>query len=98
MNQYQQINLEDYIQSGEGGQALTYTRKDGSALAKMFLYGLGSETVEREFRISKAVYDAWYDAVYIPAITEIPDDEEEDGGDDQSGNDTNGNDDENAGG
>ena len=47
---------------------------------------------------SKAVYDAWYDAVYIPAITEIPDDEEEDGGDDQSGNDTNGNDDENAGG
>ena len=58
MSKYQQINLEDYIQSGEGGQALTYTRKDGSALAKMFLFGLGSETVEREFWISKAVYDA----------------------------------------
>ena len=55
---YQRINLEDYVQSGEGGQALTYTRKDGSALAKLFLYGLGSETVEREFRISKAVYEA----------------------------------------
>lgn len=55
---YKRISLEDYVQSGEGGQALTYTRKDGSALAKMFLYGLGSETVEREFRISKAVYDA----------------------------------------
>ena len=41
---------------------------------------------------SKAVYDAWYDAVYIPAITETPDDEEEDGGD-QTGND-----DQNAGG
>lgn len=27
-------------------------------MAKMFQYGLGSETVEREFRISKAVYDA----------------------------------------
>lgn len=58
MNQYQKINLEDYIQSGEGGQAITYTRKDGSALAKMFIYGLSAEDVEREFQISKAVYDA----------------------------------------
>lgn len=58
MNQYQQINLEDYFQSGEGGQALTYIRKDGSAMAKMFQFGLGSETVEREFRISRAAYEA----------------------------------------
>ena len=58
MTEYLKINLDDYIQSGEGAQALTYTRKDGSALAKMFLYGLGAETVEREFRISKAVYEA----------------------------------------
>ena len=57
MNQYQQINLEDYFQSGEGGQALTYTRKDGTAMAKMFIYGQGSDTVEREFRISRAVYE-----------------------------------------
>ena len=58
MNQYQQINLEDYFQSGEGGQALTFTRKDGTAMAKMFQYGQDSEAVEREFRISKAVYEA----------------------------------------
>ena len=58
MNQYQPINLEDYFQSGEGGQAVTYTRKDGSAMAKMFQFGLGQETVEREFRISRAVYEA----------------------------------------
>ena len=58
MSQYQQINLEDYIQTGEGGQALTYTRKDGGSLAKMFMYGLGAETVEHEFLISKAVYEA----------------------------------------
>lgn len=57
-NQYQQINLKDYFQSGEGGQALTYIRKDGSAMAKMFQFGLGSETVEREFRISRAAYEA----------------------------------------
>ena len=58
MSKYEKINLEDYIQTGEGGQALTYTKKDGSSLAKMFMYGLGSETVEHEFLISKAVYEA----------------------------------------
>ena len=58
MSEYAKINLEDYIQSGEGGQAITYTRKDGSAMAKMFQYGLGTETVEHEFYISKAVYEA----------------------------------------
>ncbi|MBR1699982.1 MAG: TIGR02172 family protein [Bacteroidales bacterium] len=56
MTQYEQIVLEDYFQSGEGGQALTYTRKDGSAMAKLFLKSIGVETVEREFRISQAVY------------------------------------------
>ena len=58
MSKYEKINLEDYIQTGEGGQALTYTKKDGSSLAKMFMHGLGSETVEHEFLISKAVYEA----------------------------------------
>lgn len=57
MESYEKINLEDYSQSGEGGQALTYIRKDGGAMAKMFQYGQGSELVEREFRISKAVYE-----------------------------------------
>ncbi|MBR1569945.1 MAG: TIGR02172 family protein [Bacteroidales bacterium] len=58
MNHYEQINLDDYIQTGEGGQALSYTRKDGSAMAKLFLKSYGAETAEREFLISKAVYEA----------------------------------------
>lgn len=58
MSKYEKIKLEDYIQTGEGGQALTYTRKDGGAMAKMFVHEQGIETVEREFIISKAVYDA----------------------------------------
>ncbi len=58
MNQYQQIDLENYFQSGEGGQALTYTRKDGSSMAKLFLKSIGTETAEREFHISEAVYKA----------------------------------------
>ena len=35
------INLDDYIQTGEGATALTYTSKDGKTLAK--LYNLGFE-------------------------------------------------------
>ena len=58
MENYEKINLEEYYQSGQGGQALTYTRKDGSAMAKMFQHGQGQETVEREFRISKADYES----------------------------------------
>ena len=56
MCNYEKINLEDYIQSGEGGQSLTYTRKDGKAMAKLFLKSYGADTAEREFRISQAVY------------------------------------------
>ena len=56
METYEKINLEDYFQSGEGGQSLTYTRKDGKAMAKLFLKSYGADTAEREFRISQAVY------------------------------------------
>lgn len=58
MKNFEKINLEDYFQSGEGGQALAYTRKDGGAMAKMFLFGLGTETIESEFRKSLAVYES----------------------------------------
>lgn len=58
MNHYERINLDDYVQSGEGGQALTYTRKDGAAMAKLFLKSYGAEDAEREFTVSKAVYAA----------------------------------------
>lgn len=57
METYEKINLEDYFQSGEGGQSLTYTRKDGKAMAKLFLKSYGADTAEREFRISQAVYN-----------------------------------------
>lgn len=56
MEQYEQINLEDYIQSGEGGTALTYNHKDGKTLAKLFMKGMGAETAEREFLVNKLVY------------------------------------------
>lgn len=57
MNKYTKINLDEYIQTGEGGQSLTYTRKDGKSMAKLFLKSYGADTAEREFLISRAVYD-----------------------------------------
>ena len=35
MNDVKRINLDDYIQTGEGATALTYTSKDGKTLAKL---------------------------------------------------------------
>lgn len=54
---YELINLDDYIQSGEGGMALTYNHKDGKTLAKLFMKGMGAETAEREFLVNKTVYE-----------------------------------------
>ena len=54
---YARINLEDYFQTGEGGTSLTYNKKDGTSLAKLFSPGLLADTAAREFRISRVVYD-----------------------------------------
>ena len=53
----QRINLDDYIQSGEGGTALTYNHKDGKTLAKLFMPSLAADTAVREFRINQVVYE-----------------------------------------
>ena len=57
MEKYEQINLEDYFQTGEGGTALSYNHKDGKTLAKLFMPGMGAETAEREFLVNKTVFD-----------------------------------------
>ena len=54
---YEPINLEDYIRSGEGGTAISYSHKDGKTLAKLFMAGMGAETAEREFLVNKTVYE-----------------------------------------
>ena len=46
MQQYETIDLNDYIQTGEGGTAISYSKKDGKTLAKLFSPGMGSETAE----------------------------------------------------
>ena len=39
MSSYEQINLDEYIHSGEGGQGQAYTHKSEKRLAKLFRRG-----------------------------------------------------------
>lgn len=54
----QRINLDDYIQTGEGGTALTYNHKEGKTLAKLFMPGFAADTAKREFLINQVVYES----------------------------------------
>ena len=58
MNTYETINLNDYIQTGEGGTALTYNHKDGKTLAKLFIPSVTADNAIREFRISQIVFES----------------------------------------
>ena len=58
METYKQIDLNDYVQTGEGGTALTYNHKDGKTLAKLFMPSVTADNAIREFRISQIVYES----------------------------------------
>ena len=55
MNTYETIDLNDYVQTGEGGTSLTYNHKDGKTLAKLFLASMAAENAIREFRMSPSM-------------------------------------------
>ena len=54
---YEPINLDDYIQTGEGGTAITYNHRNGRTLAKLFTPGYAAETARREFLVNRLVFD-----------------------------------------
>ena len=54
----ERINLDDYVQTGEGGTALTYNHKDGRTLAKLFMPSIAADNAAREFRINQVVYES----------------------------------------
>ena len=58
MQDVERINLDDYIQTGEGGTALTYNHKDGKTLAKLFMPSMAADNAVREFRINQVVYES----------------------------------------
>lgn len=53
----QRINLDDYIQTGEGGTALTYTHKDGLSLAKLYNPGFEADRAKAEFLTARTVFE-----------------------------------------
>ena len=54
----QRIDLNDYIQTGEGGTAITYNHKDGKTLAKLFKANMAAENAITEFRMSQVFYES----------------------------------------
>ena len=54
----QRINLDDYVQTGEGGTALTYNNKDGKTLAKLFMSSVAADNAAREFHVNQVVYES----------------------------------------
>ena len=58
MHDMERINLDDYIQTGEGGTALTYSHKDGKTLAKLFMPSVAADNAVREFRTGLVVYES----------------------------------------
>jgi len=56
-NVVERINLDDYIQTGEGGTALTYTHKDGRSLAKLYNPGFEADRAKEEFLTARTVYE-----------------------------------------
>lgn len=47
VEEVQRIDLNDYVQTGEGGTALTYNHKDGKTLAKLFMPSMAADNAVR---------------------------------------------------
>ena len=56
-NEIERINLDDYVQTGEGGTALTYTHKNGRRLAKLYNAGFEADWATEEFQNSRVAYE-----------------------------------------
>ena len=57
MATYEKINLEDYIHSGEGGTAVSYTHKTRNSLAKLYNPGFEAERAKAEFCTARTVFE-----------------------------------------
>lgn len=57
MYEMEKINLDDYIQTGEGGTALSYTHKNGKTLAKLYNPGFLADNAKAEFLTARTVFE-----------------------------------------
>lgn len=56
-NEFQKIDLNDYIQTGEGGTALAYTHRNGKSLAKLYNPDFDANTIKNEFWASRTAFE-----------------------------------------
>jgi uncharacterized protein (TIGR02172 family) len=56
-NEFQKIDLNDYIQTGEGGTALAYTHRNGKSLAKLYNPDFDADTMKNEFWASRTAFE-----------------------------------------
>lgn len=57
MDSYQRIELDDYVCSGEGGTAVSYTHKTRNTLAKLYNPGFEADRARAEFYTARAVFE-----------------------------------------
>lgn len=57
MDAYQEIELDDYVRSGEGGTAVSYTHKIRNSLAKLYNPGFEAERARAEFLTARTVFE-----------------------------------------
>lgn len=56
--QYEQIDLGNYVRSGEGGQGVAYTHKSEKRLAKLFNPGFDATLAMEEFKAATEAFEA----------------------------------------
>jgi uncharacterized protein (TIGR02172 family) len=55
--EYQKIDLNEYVRTGEGGTAVSYTHKTRNSLAKLYNPGFEADRAKEEFLIAHSVFD-----------------------------------------
>lgn len=57
MNTYETIDLNEYVRTGEGGTAVTYTHKTRNTLAKLYNPGFEADRAVAEFLTARTVFE-----------------------------------------
>lgn len=57
MDSYQKIELSDYVRSGEGGTAVSYTHKTRNTLVKLYNPGFEADRAKAEFYTARSVFE-----------------------------------------
>ena len=57
MNTYETIDLNEYVRTGEGGTAITYTHKTRNTLAKLYNPGFEADKAAAEFLTARTVFE-----------------------------------------